>query len=65
MSIEATVKLNKKMSVFLRGNYLFHLFNFPNTDLTSLSVKSDGNLIQSNYNENSLNYLIIGTSYKF
>lgn len=47
MSIEATVKLNKKMSVFLRGNYLFHLFNFPNTDLTSLSVKSDGNLIQS------------------
>lgn len=58
-------KFNDSFSIFLKSRYLFHLFNLKNTNLTRLNVESDGNLVNSNYNQDNLNYLITGISYKF
>jgi len=58
------IKISPKLDAFIRGKYLFHLFDLPNTDFTDLSVSSDGNFIYRNFNRNNLNYLIIGISYK-
>lgn len=65
LNINSTLKLNDKTSFFFKGKYLFHLFNFPNTNFTDLNIVSDGNLIYNNFNKNNLAYLVFGLNYKF
>ena len=65
LNINSNVKLTEKMDVFLKSRYLFHLFKMPNTDKTNLNIFSEGNLISQNYNQDILNYLLLGLSYKF
>ena len=64
LDFNTTIKISPKLDTFIRGKYLFHLFDFPNTDFTDLNVSSDGNFVYRNFNRNNLNYLIIGISYK-
>jgi hypothetical protein len=65
LNANTTLKITDKLNVFIKGKYLFHLLKTPNTDKTNLSIISDGNLINSNYNQNNINYLLLGLNYKF
>lgn len=64
LNFNVNLKINNRLNIFLKSKYLFHLFNFKNTEFTSFNALSDGNLIYNNYNRSNLNYIIIGTSYK-
>ena len=52
LNLDTSFKISNKLSLFLKSKYIFHLFNFPNTEFTNLNTFSDGNLIYSNYNKN-------------
>lgn len=64
LNLYTNVKITEKLNIFLRGKYLFHLFGFPDTEITDLNIASDGNLIYKNHNQNILNYLLVGLSFK-
>lgn len=64
LDIGMVTQISDRLDVFAKGKYLFHLFDFPNTDFTNLNVNSDGNLIYENFNRYNLNYFIVGLSYK-
>ncbi len=64
-SFYSNLKISKKMNGYIKGKYLFHLLNIPNTENTDLNIFSDGNFIYTNSNQNNLNYLLFGLTYKF
>lgn len=65
LNVNSTLKLTNKLNCFVKGKYLFHLLKTQNTENTNLNIVSDGNLIYIDSNQNNLNYLLLGLSYKF
>ena len=65
LNIDTNFKLSDKMELIAKGKYLFNLFDIGNIDSTSLNVVSNGNIINSVYTRDNINYLIVGINYKF
>jgi hypothetical protein len=65
LNLNTTLKITNKLNAFIKGKYLFHLLKTPNTEKTNLNIISDGNLVNISYNQNNINYLLLGLSYKF
>jgi hypothetical protein len=65
LSVNSIFKITNKLNFFIKGKYLFHLLKTQNTENTNLNIVSDGNLIYIDSNQNNLNYLLLGLTYKF
>ena len=65
LNVNANFELGKKLELIARGKYLFNLLDIGNINLTSLNVVSNGNIINSIYTRDNMNFLIIGINYKF
>lgn len=63
-NLKLNCNLTKKLTFFIKGKYLFHLFNLPNTNYTNFSTNFDGNFVYTTYNNYNLNYLIAGLTFK-
>ncbi len=65
LNFNSTVEITDRFGLFSKGQYLFHLLNFPNTEFTAFQTSSNGNLIYNNFHKSNLNYFIVGAFYKF